>query len=101
MQVVLPTARTGIVTAVILGIARIAGETAPLLMTSFGNDRTNPTKTLTEPQESLPLFIFKQITNAQGATVERAWTGALVLILLVLILFTVARILGRSRHTRR
>jgi phosphate transport system permease protein len=100
MQVVLPTARTGIVTAVILGIARIAGETAPLLMTSFGNDRNNPTKMLSEPQESLPLFIFKQITNAQGAAVDRAWSAALVLIVLVLVLFTIARVIGRPRSTR-
>ncbi len=96
VQVVLPTARAGIVTAVILGIARVAGETAPLLMTAFGNDRANLTKTFTEPQEALPLFIYKQITNAQGSAVARAWTGALVLVGVVLILFVVARLVSRQ-----
>lgn len=96
-KVVLPTARTGIITAVILGIARIAGETAPLLMTAFGADRANPTKTFTEAQESLPLFIYRQITNSQGAAVDRAWTAALVLVSVVLILFVLARVLGRNR----
>jgi phosphate transport system permease protein len=95
MQVVLPTARAGIVTAVILGIARIAGETAPLLMTAFGNDRANLSRSFNEPQEALPLFIYKQITNAQGSAVLRAWTGALVLVGLVLVLFMLARAVSR------
>ena len=59
-SVVLPTARTGITTAVVLGIARIVGETAPLLFTAFGYDlmNANPTK---GAQESLPLFIYRNI----------------------------------------
>ena len=97
-QVVLPTARSGIVTAVILGIARVAGETAPLLMTSFGADKVvGPVKALHEPQSALPLFIFQQFAQDQR---QRAWTGALVLILLVLILFILARIIGRDRTKR-
>ncbi len=100
--VVLPTARVGIVTAMILGVARIAGETAPLLMTGFGNDQVIAGKSFSEPQSALPLFIFQQVTNSQGAAVERAWTGAFVLISLVLILFTLARLIGRpsSQRTR-
>lgn len=98
LQVVLPTARTGIVTAVILGLARVAGETAPLLMTAFGNDKAiNPGKALTEPQSSLPLFIYQQLQQDQR---ERAWTGALVLVLVVVILFTLARFIGRPRKAR-
>lgn len=98
-QVVLPTARAGIVTAVILGIARVAGETAPLLMTAFGNDRVvNPGAALKEPQSALPLFIFQQLAQDQR---ERAWTGALVLIGLVLILFVIARIVSRNAKTTR
>lgn len=97
-QVVLPTARTGIITAVILGIARVAGETAPLLMTAFGADKiVGPIKSLTSPQSALPLFIFQQFAQDQR---QRAWTGALVLILLVLALFTLARLLGRSKRNR-
>ena len=59
-SVVFPTARTGITTAVVLGIARAVGETAPLLFTAFGYDlmNANPFK---GPQESLPLFVFRNI----------------------------------------
>jgi phosphate transport system permease protein len=89
-RVVLPSAKTGLVTAVILGIARVAGETAPLLMTSFGNDtvNTNPTQ---GPMSALPLFVYKQIRAPEANQIARAWTGALVLILLVLLLFVIAR----------
>lgn len=98
-QVVLPTARAGIVTAVILGVARVAGETAPLLMTAFGNDRVvNPGTALHEPQSALPLFIFQQLAQDQR---ERAWTGALVLIGLVLVLFLIARFVSRNAKTNR
>ncbi len=100
LRIVLPTAKAGIVTAVILGIARVAGETAPLLMTAFGNDRQNFSKTFVEPQSALPLYIFQQFTNAQGAARDRAWVGAAVLIGLVLILFVVARLAGRSKVAR-
>jgi phosphate transport system permease protein len=99
-QVVLPTARTGIVTAVILGVARVAGETAPLLMTTFGNDQVvTPFKALTTPQSAMPLFIYQQFAQDQR---QRAWTMALVLILLVLVLFILARVIGadRSKRTR-
>ena len=89
-RVVLPSAKTGLVTAVILGVARVAGETAPLLMTSFGNDsvNTNPTQ---GPMSALPLFVYKQIRAPEANQIARAWTGALVLILLVLLLFVIAR----------
>lgn len=98
-QVVLPTARAGIVTAVILGVARIAGETAPLLMTAFGNDRVvNPGGAFREPQSALPLFIFQQLAQDQR---ERAWTGALVLIVLVLVLFILARLVSRGSKSSR
>ncbi len=100
MQVVLPTAKVGIVTAVILGVARIAGETAPLLMTAFGNDRVNVGQTATEPQSALPLFVYQQFTSAQGSAVDRAWVGAFVLIALVLVLFIIARVIGRSKAAR-
>jgi phosphate transport system permease protein len=98
-QVVLPTARAGIVTAVILGIARVAGETAPLLMTAFGNDRVvNPGAAFHEPQSALPLFIFQQLAQDQR---ERAWTAALALIALILILFMVARLVSRKSKLAR
>lgn len=91
--VILPTARTGLVTAVILGVARAVGETAPLLLVSGGNPemRLNP---FASPQESLPYFIFRQVRLPQASQIDRAWTGALVLLLIVLVLFIAARILG-------
>lgn len=99
-RVVLPTARTGLITASILGVARAIGETAPLIMTSFGSSILNlsPVK---GAQGSLPLFIFTAIRSPQQSQIDRAWTGALVLIVLVLVLFTLARVLGRGGRKRR
>ncbi len=99
-QVVLPTARAGLVTAVILGVARAIGETAPLIMTSFGAKVLN-TNPFSGAQDSLPLFVFQLIQSPQEAQIDRAWTGALVLIALVLILFIAARILGGNRSLNR
>jgi phosphate transport system permease protein len=90
LRIVLPTALTGIVTGVMLAIARIAGETAPLLLTSFGNPNMNANP-FDGPQESLPMFVYFQATNPQTTAVARAWTGALVLIILVMSLNIVAR----------
>lgn len=92
--VVLPTARSGIATAVILGVARVIGETAPLILTIFGNPelKWNP---ITDKQTALPLYIYQQVFIIRTeASVQRAWTGALVLLLLVLGLFITARIIG-------
>jgi phosphate transport system permease protein len=98
-SVVLPTARTGVTTAVVLGIARAVGETAPLLFTSFGYDllNTNPFKT---QQESLPLFVYRNIQAASESARSRGFTGALVLLTLVLLLFGTARFIGRDRTGR-
>ena len=99
-SVVLPTARSGVTTAVVLGIARAVGETAPLLFTAFGYDlwNFNPFR---GAQESLPLFVFKNIQKPSEASVDRAFAGALVLMLIVLALFFVARTVGRDRSAAR
>lgn len=91
--VVLPTARVGLVTAVILGVARAVGETAPLLLTAGGNfvKHYNP---LSGKQDALPLFVYRLIRLPQPAQIQRAWTGALVLLAMVLVLFVTARALG-------
>jgi phosphate transport system permease protein len=91
--VVLPTARTGLLTAVILGLARIIGETAAILYLAGGNTSFNA-NAFRGPQEALTTFVFRLIRFPQTAQIERAWTGALVLLGLVLILFFVARLLG-------
>jgi phosphate transport system permease protein len=92
-SVVLPTARAGLVTSVVLGVARAVGETAPLIMTSFGNSAMNANP-FNGPQSSLPLYVYTLIRNPFEAQQSRAWGGALVLIVLVLVLFTVARVIG-------
>lgn len=93
LRVVLPTARPGIVTAVILGTARAVGETAPVLLTSFGYKLLNPNP-FSGPQDNLPLFVYFPIRSSVDAEVARAWSGAFVLIALVLVLFVLARIIG-------
>jgi phosphate transport system permease protein len=89
-KIVLPAARSGLVTATVLGVSRIAGETAPLLMTAFGSDSVN-TNPLHGAQSSLPLFAFQRVRAALPTQIARGWAGALVLIVLVLSLFTLAR----------
>jgi len=98
MQVVLPTARAGLVTAVILGMARVIGETAPLIMTAFGSSTMN-VNALSGPQSALPLAAFKAF---QGTTndVNRAWVYAFVLVMLVLVLFVAARRLSARQFAR-
>ena len=96
-KIVLPAARSGLVTATVLGVSRIAGETAPLLMTAFGSDAMNANP-LQNPQSSLPLFAFQRVRAALPTQIARGWAGALVLIVLVLSLFTLARaVTARSR----
>ncbi|WP_410658729.1 phosphate ABC transporter permease PstA [Amycolatopsis sp. lyj-112] len=99
-SVVLPTARTGVTTAVILGIARVAGETAPLLFTSFGalGMNANP---FSDPQESIPLFVYRFIKQPLENVQQRGYVGALVLILLIFTLFAIARVVGRDRSKRK
>ena len=95
-NVVLPTARSGLITAVILGIARAVGETAPLILTSFGASLMN-TNPLAGPQESLPHFVYQYIHyNPGSAPYERAWAAAAVLTILVLGLFTTGRAVGAA-----
>ena len=92
-RVVLPTARSGVITAIILGVARVVGETAPLIMTAFGNPVTN-LNPFNGAQAALPLSAFR----AFGGTpqdVERAWVFAFVLLAIVLILFVSARWMAR------
>ena len=99
-SVVLPTARTGITTAVVLGVARAVGETAPLLFTAFGADLMN-SNPFNGPQESLPLFVYRNIRKPDPSAISRGFTGALVLMMLVIGLFALARYIGRDRSGRK
>ncbi|MGV9381317.1 phosphate ABC transporter permease PstA [Nonomuraea sp. NPDC003707] len=100
MKVVLPTALTGIVTGVMLAVARVAGETAPLLMTVFFTNSIN-NDPFTGPQMGLPLFVFDQAARPNDTAVDRAWTGALTLILIVMLLNLVARLIAWWRAPAR
>jgi phosphate transport system permease protein len=97
LSVVLPSASAGITTGVMLAVARVTGETAPLLLTTFGNPsrNTNPFK---GPQSALPLFVFDQASSPFKNPLERAWAGALTLIVVVLVLTTIARLLTRRNR---
>jgi len=92
-RIVLPTALPGLVTGVLLSVARAAGETAPLLFTATIVKGT--TSDLGAPMNSLPAQIFSDVGQAQDRLVQRAWGGALTLVLMILLLTTVARLFSR------
>ena len=94
LRVVLPTALPGIITGAMLAVARVMGETAPLLLTVFLSQSIN-WNPFSGPQASLPTFVWDQISRGTDASVDRAWAGALTLILIVVILNLAARLLGR------
>ena len=100
LRVVLPTAMAGIITGAMLAIARVAGETAPLLLTTFLSQSIN-VNPFTGPQAALPTFIWDQFTRGTPASVDRAWGGALVLILLVVLLYGSAKIIARVTGVKR
>lgn len=99
LRVVLPTAASGITTGVVLAIARVTGETAPLLLTALNFDsiHTNPFK---GQQAGLPSFVFAQAAQPAQAALDRAWAGALTLLLLVLLLNLVARQVARRTRLK-
>lgn len=92
-QIVLPAARGGLITAMILGIARVAGETAPIILLTGGGDTKN-WNIFNGPMGSLPYYIWKGFSAGSKESVTRAWAGIAVLLILVLSLFTIARILS-------
>lgn len=93
LLIVLPAARNGIVTGVMLALARVAGETAPLLFTVLGNEFEGP---FSGPIDALPLRLYKYATAADTTQNAIAWSTALTLILMILILSIVARLVTRS-----
>lgn len=95
LTIVLRTALPGIVTGALVAIARIAGETAPLLFTALGNQFWSTS--LREPIAALPLQIFTYAISPYDTAHGQAWAGALVLILVVLIISVLARFATRSR----
>ncbi|HVQ94883.1 MAG TPA: phosphate ABC transporter permease PstA [Mycobacteriales bacterium] len=108
LRVVLPTALGGIVTGVMLGVARIMGETAPLLLLVGINEKIqyNPFAfgQTARPQESLPTYIFEQFRDAVGnpdsPAAHRAWGAALTLIIIIGLLNALARLIARFAQVR-
>ncbi|UXX94661.1 phosphate ABC transporter permease PstA [Streptomyces sp. AD2-2] len=96
LKVVLPTAIGGITTGIMLSVARIAGETAPVLLLVFGNPFIN-NDPFHGAQASLPLYIYQQFAQSagSGAAYDRAWAASLTLIAFVMILNLVARGIAR------
>ena len=97
LTVVVRTTLPGIVTGSLLAIARIAGETAPLLFTALGSQFL--TTNLDEPMGALPLVVFVYATGPYPEWHRLAWATALVLIMVVMVLSIAARIATRRRHT--
>jgi phosphate transport system permease protein len=93
LRVTLPTARVGLVTAVILGVARVAGETAPVLFTAGGYAKFN-LNPFSGKQDDLPLRIYEMIGQPGVNPTREAWGVAFVLVLVVLTLFLMARLIG-------
>lgn len=94
VAVVLPTASSGIITGIMLAVARAMGETAPLLLTALGNDlftELNPDKRMS----TLSLQIFGNAITGFKAAQARAWAGALTLVVLVLLFTLAARLIAR------
>ncbi len=99
IQIVLRTAFRGIVTGILLAIARVAGETAPLLFTALGNRFWSTS--LNEPIASLTVFIYDYAKAPFEDWNNQAWTAALVLIVLISVLSLLVRFVTRSRYTQR
>lgn len=95
LKIVLPAAAGGIITGVMLALARVAGEAAPLLFTAFGNNLVNldPTK----PMSALPLEIYRGATSAYDENQRMAKAGALLLILLIFVTSMLARRFSRRK----
>ncbi len=97
LRVVLPTALPGIVTGVMLAVARAAGETAPVLLVAGGAAAINMDP-FSGNQSSLSLFVYQQASDASKFAPDRAWTAALTLVALVLILTIAAKLLARRNR---
>jgi phosphate transport system permease protein len=101
LRVVIPTAATGITTGVMLAVARVIGETAPVLLVIGNNNFVNG-NVFEHAQASLGVFIYQGALSSSDFDVQRAWTAALTLILIVISLSVVARLLTRrNKLTRR
>jgi len=98
-QVILPAAKSGLITALLLGLARVVGETAPLILTVNANNGTN-FNVFEGGLATLPTYIYGYLSSGYQTSQARAWGAALILLILVGILFGLARILGRTKSLK-
>jgi phosphate transport system permease protein len=96
LLITLKAARSGVVTGVLLAVARISGETAPLLFTALNNQFW--TSNLSDPMASLPVTIFKFAMSPYENWQQLAWAGVLLITMTVLSLNILARVLTRNKH---
>jgi phosphate transport system permease protein len=98
LRIVIPSAKSALITGVLLAVARVAGETAPLIMTILGNRYFF--QGLTQPMAALPLEVWRDSLQAQQSLVAQGWGAALVLILLVLSINILVRVASRGRFRK-
>jgi phosphate transport system permease protein len=95
-KIVLPTALPGILTGVMLGVARVAGESAPLLFTALFSNYW--LRSLAEPTASLSILIYNFSSMPFDNQIELAWAASLVLVLIVLVFNVLSRLFGRAKY---
>ena len=95
-MIILPAAQSGLITSVILGIARVAGETAPLLLTMGGADAVN-LNPFNGNSSAIPFYVWKNFSMGTEISIQRAWSGVLVLMIIVLIFFSITRFLSNQK----
>jgi len=100
LMVTLPAAKSGVVTAILLGVARVIGETAPLLLTTLAANSTS-LNILDGGLATLPTYIYGYISLGFDTSIQRAWGAALVLLILVGILFGTARYISRPKKAKK
>lgn len=96
MQVTLPAAKSGIITAVLLGVARILGETAPILLTTLMGSGTN-LNVFQNAFATLPTYLFNNLANSTSVSFSRAWGTALVMMIFVGAAFATIRLISRNK----
>ena len=101
LNTVLPAARVGVVTGVLIAFARAAGEAAPLLFTAFGNNffSSTPMRYLLGPVDTLPARLYSLAISPYREWHAMGWAAGIVLLALVIVTFAAARLLTRQRHT--
>jgi phosphate transport system permease protein len=96
LGVIIPGAITGVVTGIMLAVARIAGETAPLIFTAFGNYFGYDG--LDNPISALPLSIYRYAISAYPDQNQQAWAGAFLLVILILVISVIVRWVSSRRR---